>query len=216
MFTGLIDKLGTLEDRQLTPSGGRLRIAHPGWLDPLVNGESIAVQGVCLTVVDHDDATFQCDVLNETLARTGLGSHPIGAVLNLERALKLGDRLGGHILSGHVDGQGQLAAIEPVGRDRKLIVSCSPELTEGIVHKGSIALDGVSLTITEVSPTHFAVHLIPVTWERTSLRERTIGDALNIEVDMIGKYVRRYVQDAAPTPPTITIEVLKDAGFLDA
>lgn len=192
MFTGIIQKLGMVESVEDHGSHGRLRVRAPGWEPALVTGESIAVEGVCLTVTGDDGAVIAFDVLKETFDRTNLGGKQPGQRLNLERALRVGDALGGHFVTGHVDGTGSTRRITPLGRDKILEVTCAPELLAQMVGKGSVAVSGVSLTLVELKPDAFTVHLIPHTWENTSLSGLTPGDAVNLETDMLGKYVQRF------------------------
>ena len=170
-----------------------LIIRHVPWDSPLVMGESIAVQGACLTVTSIGKNEFACDVLNETLKKTNLGESSTGAKLNLERALRADDRLGGHMVTGHVDGLGTVLAFEQKGTDWTLEVSCEESLLSGIVSKGSITIDGVSLTIADLSSKSFTVCLIPHTLSHTSLQALRKGHIVNLETDIIGKYVQRYL-----------------------
>ncbi len=214
MFTGLIEAVGTMERMEPRGKGARLTITRPdAWDPPLEDGESIAVQGACLTVTAGTDMRFHCDVLAETLQRTNLHAKRPGTWLNLERALRMGDRLGGHMVSGHVDGVGTLRDIRMEGDDRILLLRGMPSLVDGIVEKGSVSLDGVSLTVTAVSTDGFAVKIIPWTWEHTSLRERKPGDSLNVETDMLGKYVKRYLAQMPLSGCGVTEEMLRNNGY---
>jgi len=212
MFTGLIQQVGIL--RQTTPrgSGRRLVIAHAPWTPALAVGESIAVQGACLTVTEVRPTEFVCDVLRETLERTCLGAKKAGARLNLERAVRVGEALGGHLVSGHVDGTAVLQRRQQTGADWLLEFTAAPDLLRGMVVKGSVALDGVSLTITAVGPDVFGVQIIPYTWAHTTLHELAPGERVNVETDLIGKYVRRYLETAAEHGG-LTLEHLRRAGF---
>jgi riboflavin synthase len=187
-------------------------IRHAPWDSPLEPGESVAVQGVCLTVTAAEAGEFACDALQETLRRTDLGAKRPGAPLNLERALRLQDRLGGHLVTGHVDGTGTLLARQASGRDWILEIGCGPELMAGIVPKGSITCNGVSLTVAELRRSSFTVHLIPHTWDHTSLRALEPGEAVNLETDLIGKYVARALR-AARGEAGLTLDDLQRAGF---
>ncbi len=213
MFTGLIEATGTIERVEPRSGGARLTIRRSdSWDPPLVDGESIAVQGACLTVTEGEASRFRCDVLAETLARTNLREKRSGQALNLERALRLSDRLGGHMVTGHVDGTGILVQLQKEGEDRILQVRCSATIADGIVEKGSVALDGISLTVTDVGPDYFAVKIIPWTWLHTSLRERKQGDSMNIETDMLGKYVKRYLAGSHASGG-VTESLLRETGF---
>lgn len=212
MFTGLIQKVGTLAARHARGDGMRFEIQHEAWEAPLTVGESVAVQGVCLTVTTCQPGRFTCDVLKETLDRTTLGSKPVGASLNLERALRADERFGGHIVSGHIDGPGNVKALTRASDDTVLEIACAAELLSGMVPKGSVAVDGVSLTIADLRSASFTVHLIPHTWQQTSLRSLKAGHRVNLETDMIGKFVRRYLEKIQP-PQGVTLDKLRAAGF---
>ena len=194
MFTGLIQGVGRLAARE--PRGGdlRLRIAL-GTLPraPLAMGESIAVSGVCLTVVAFDADGFEADVSNETLAHTTLGGLPDGAVVNLERALLPTDRLGGHLVSGHVDAVGGGAAIEADARSQRWRFRVPAQLMRYIAVKGSICVDGVSLTVNAVDADGFEVNLVPHTVAHTAFANTAVGDAVNLEVDVVARYLERLL-----------------------
>ena len=211
MFTGLIQQIGRLDQRDRAASGWTLTIAHAPWDEPLTVGESVAVQGVCLTVTRREDGAFGADLLDETLARSSLGALRPGAGMNLERALRPCDRLGGHMVAGHVDETGRLERIEPAGRDRRLRVRCSAAATRQMARKGSVALDGISLTLSGLGDEWFEVDVIPHTWGATTLGERRVGDAVNIETDILAKYVERLVARGAASG--LTLEALTRAGF---
>jgi riboflavin synthase len=212
MFTGLIQRVGTLAERKTRGDGLSFVIRHDPWDSPLELGESVAVQGACLTVTARTQGQFTCDVLGETLAKTHLGKKDVGALLNLERALRLDERLGGHLVTGHVDGQGRVAGIDRKGNDWVLEVRATAELLGGMVSKGSVAVDGVSLTIAALQPSSFTVHLIPHTWDHTSLRGLKTGDPVNLENDLIGKYVARHLERLQPSGG-VTLERLRAAGY---
>jgi riboflavin synthase len=212
MFTGLVQKVGALRRLARSGDGWSLTIAHDPWPEALALGESVAVQGACLTVTAVFDGAFAADLLDETLARTALRERGQGARVNLERALALGDRLGGHIVSGHVDETGRLLAVEPRGRDVSWRVGCSPALARQTVLKGSVAIDGVSLTVSGLGGDWFEVSLIPTTLRETSLSDRRAGDALNLEGDILGKYVARLLGREAGGG--VTEQLLAENGFL--
>jgi riboflavin synthase len=211
MFTGLIERTGMLTSLKMTGDSGVLVIQCEGWTEPLVAGESIAVQGACLTVTAPQSDGFGCDVLKETLEKTALSSLAVGAELNLERALRLGDRLGGHMVTGHVDGLGTVESIVSDGRDHRVRIRCDAELMMGMVPKGSICIDGISLTIASLQDSSFDVCIIPTTWRETSLRCRRLGDFVNLETDVIGKYVMRSLQQEQTSP--VTMDMLRNAGL---
>jgi riboflavin synthase len=212
MFTGLIETVGRLAG--LEPRGENVRLIVDGghWNAPLVLGESIAVNGVCLTVAEFDGARFAADLLDTTLMRTGLGGKPLGSLLNLERALRVGDRLGGHFVTGHVDGTGTIEAIQPAGPDWMIRVRATAELLRGMPPRGSVALDGISLTLAETGSDFFEVHLIPHTLRNTALSAARPGDWVNLETDLIGKYVAHLLGDVSGKS-SLTVESLRQAGF---
>ncbi len=197
MFTGLVAEKGALVRRTASAAGARLEIAVPPGeaMAELVLGESIAVSGCCLTVATKTARGFEADASPETLAKTTLGDLPEGAAVNLERALKVGDRLGGHLVSGHVDGVGTVVARAPAEGGDSLVLRfrVPEELARFLAVKGSIVVDGVSLTVNVVEKNELAVMLIPVTREKTSLDALAVGSAVNIEVDTIARYVAQLL-----------------------
>jgi riboflavin synthase len=197
MFTGIILHTGTIEAFERRANGARMRIRTSD-SDPFTRGESLAVNGVCLTVLPESDASLVADLSDETLARTTLGSVGTGTRVNVERALALGDRLGGHLVQGHVDTTGTLISIASKGDFAVYRWSFPPEDAELVVAKGSIAVDGVSLTIVEPDANSFGAALIPETLRRTNLGAANIGDEVNLEYDMIAKYVRTLVAPYLP------------------
>ena len=209
MFTGLIQKIGTVK-RISRGSGLVLEIGFEPWTRPLEKGESVAVNGVCLTVVNFDERRFTADVLRETESRTGLGELVPGVKVNLERALRAGDPMGGHIVQGHVDCRGAVLAKEPKGRDFRLRIACGRVLAAQSVVKGSITVDGVSLTITGVGEDWLSVDLIPTTAAETTLGAKKVGDKVNLEGDVLGKYVAKSIPRKG-----LTEDDLARAGFLD-
>jgi len=189
MFTGIISTTGTIESFDRLDAGARLRLRITDEA-PFERGESLAVNGVCLTVLPQGAGTIVTELSNETLSRTTLGSLGAGARVNLERALAVGDRLGGHIVQGHVDAVGTLISIAPEGDFAVYRWSFPPEYAGLLVDKGSVAVDGVSLTVVDPDASSFGAALIPETLRRTNLGGARIGDAVNLEFDMIAKYVR--------------------------
>ena len=192
MFTGIILHSGTIESVETLAAGARLRIRTTD-PEPFQRGESLAVNGVCLTVLPERDGSVTTDLSNETLAKTTLGSLTRGARVNVERALALGDRMGGHIVQGHVDCTGALVSMRDEGEFAVHRWSHPAEFAELVVSKGSISVDGVSLTIVDPDGTSFGVALIPETLRRTSLGAARIGDRVNLEFDMVAKYIRNLV-----------------------
>jgi riboflavin synthase len=190
MFTGLIEALGRVVSWQMG-EGGVLTVETNLREEGIQIGESIAVNGACLTVIRIAQGTVSFDVSPETLRSTALGDQAAGAFVNLERSLRLGDRLGGHLVTGHVDAVGQLVSSVPEGIAKILTFVMPPELAKHVVPKGSIAVDGISLTVNWCEDHQFSVAVIPHTWEKTNLRGKTINDRVNLETDLIGKYVER-------------------------
>lgn len=212
MFTGLVELKGVLARRSRRGPGYRLTVESA--LGPLVLGESISVSGACLTVVSTDARSFDADVSLETAQKTTLGALAIGAVVNLERALKVGDRLGGHLVSGHVDAVGQLLSVAPAGEAQRLSIAYPRELARFIAVKGSITLDGVSLTVNAIAGEVLEVMVIPHTLAVTTLGELAPGAPLNLEVDTLARYAVRFleVSDAA-APEAGLKDALRRAGF---
>ncbi|MCP3982432.1 MAG: riboflavin synthase [bacterium] len=200
MFTGLVEGLGRVVLSRSVEGRRRLGIEPPFPADGLSRGESVAVDGVCLTVVEHDAAHFEADVIAETLTVTTLGDLRPGMQVNVERSLRVGDRVGGHWVQGHVDGVGRLARRDSGGGEDRLRVEIPAELERYVARKGSIALQGVSLTVAAVGPGWFEVALIPETLERTTLGTAGQGDRLNLEVDLFARYLERMLE--SDRPPT--------------
>jgi len=192
VFTGLVEATGTVLAVMPESAGARLLLAAP--LANLVVGESVSVSGACLTAVRTSPDGFEADLSSETLARTTLGRLTPGARVNLERALIAGARLGGHLVSGHIDGRARVARIEAAGEARVVELDCPRPLARYIAEKGSVALDGVSLTVNGVSGTLFSVMLIPHTRAVTTLGDLAVGAELNLEVDQVARYVERLTQ----------------------
>lgn len=199
MFTGIVTEMGTVKGVLETESGRRLDIGAPSTLVGLGIGESVAVNGVCLTVVSIGDDTFSVDAVAETLDRTTIGEVDVGNRVDLERPVAVaGGRFDGHIVQGHVDGTGIVKDLLRDGEDVRLHVDCGPEVAEYLVPKGSVAIDGVSLTVVGAHPDGFDVALIPHTLAVTTLGDRSKGDRVNLEADVLGKYVKRYLDRIAP------------------
>ncbi len=216
MFTGLVEDVGTLAARTLSGDAGKLEVTTALPLAEIRLGDSIAVNGVCLTVeaVNAGAKRLVFHTLAETLRRTNLGDKKNGAPVNLERALRVGDRLGGHIVSGHVDTTAEILEIGRSGDDRTATVALPDALKPLVVPKGSIAVDGISLTIAALGPDRFRIHLIPHTWNATALRAAKPGDRVNLEADVVGKYILRQRELAAPASGRVSMSTLADAGFL--
>lgn len=194
MFTGLVQTLGTVRDAADDGSGGRtLRVREPAVAPQLALGESVAVNGVCLTVVAHDAEAFDFQIGPETVRRTVLGDIAAGDRVNLERSLRVGDAIGGHFVTGHVDTVGRIATRETSGEWETVWFEFDPQFDDLIVNKGSIAVDGVSLTVVDVEPGRFSVMLIPHTLTHTTLGTKTIGDRINLEFDLLAKHVKKLL-----------------------
>ncbi len=196
MFTGLVQDVGSVETLKTGADGARLRIKTR--LGSQVGpGDSVAVSGVCLTATAADRGGFETEAMNQTLAVSSLGGIEAGSRVNLELAMRASDRLGGHILNGHVDGIAEVLSVSQDGFSRRLRVALGAELSRYVVEKGSIALDGVSLTVAALSEGWAEVSLVPETLERTNLGEASRGDGLNVECDVVAKYVERLVSPLA-------------------
>ena len=198
MFTGIIQAVGSLRAFERRGASAWVNVGCP--FAQLALGESVAVDGVCLTVVRIVDGGFTADASAETLARTTLGERAVGAQVNLERALALGDRMGGHIVAGHVDGVGELARRERVENAERVVFRAPREVLRYVAEKGSVAIDGVSLTVNAVAGETFEVMLVPYTQGATTLSERRAGDRVNLEVDVIARYVARALTWEQETP----------------
>lgn len=193
MFTGIVQSVGRIERVDRGGDGAHITIASE-LADEIDAGESIAINGVCLTALPAGPESFRADAMNETLTRTSLAEAEQGTAVNLELPLRPSDRLGGHIVQGHVDGTGTVAAVADDGFARILEVEAPPQVLRYVVEKGSIALDGVSLTVTGLGPRSFTVSLIPETLSRTTLGQVRAGTRVNLEVDLLAKYVERLLQ----------------------
>ena len=193
MFTGIVEELGKVKSLKRTSSESRLVISASKIMEDIHIGDSIAVNGVCLTVVLFSDDDFTVDVMNETFMRSSLGSLRIGDEVNLERAMSACGRFGGHIVSGHIDGTAKIKACFHDGNAKWYEIAAGNEILDGIVMKGSVAIDGISLTVAKVSANSFSVSVIPHTLDATVLRNKRPGDIVNIETDVIGKYVKQFV-----------------------
>lgn len=200
VFTGIIECSGEVAYVEVRPDGARFTLRAPSIAADTRVGDSLAVNGVCLTVVENLDSVLAFDAVTETLRRTNLGTLRAGDRVNLERPLRADGRFDGHIVQGHVDGTGTLSGLADEGNSRRIRITTSTDLLRYVVEKGSIAVDGISLTVAAVGPNSFEVVIIPHTWEVTSLSHRAVGDALNLEVDLVAKYVERLLGTRSPDP----------------
>lgn len=213
MFTGLIEEMGTVTDK----GSSFLKISARKILSDVQIGDSIAVNGCCLTVIQFDSSSITVDVMNETFSRTALGQLKKGSRVNLERAMAANGRFGGHIVSGHIDGTGTISAYQNDGIAVWITISAAEEILKYIVMKGSVAIDGVSLTVAYIDSSVFKVSIIPHTGEATTLLNKKIGDIVNLETDIIGKYVERLISFNENTPKKqeskIDLDFLAKCGF---
>ncbi|WP_408954391.1 riboflavin synthase [Natroniella sp. ANB-PHB2] len=220
MFTGIVEEIGKIKKIERGSNSIALTIQANKVLDDVKLGDSIATNGVCLTVTDFTEAEFTVDVMPETLRNSSLVDLKIGQEVNLERALRVGDRLGGHLVSGHIDGVGIIKAKKREDNAVVVTIKPSPEILKYIISKGSITIDGVSLTVAKLETNSFNISLIPHTAQITILGKKGIGDKVNLEVDLIGKYVERMMEfaeeDEVESDSNIDIKMLKDKGFLFA
>lgn len=213
MFTGIIEEIGRVRKVVPAGSGARVEIAAKQVLEGTREGDSIATDGVCLTATRLTTGGFEADCSAETLRRTSLGSWQTGTPVNLERAMALGARLGGHLVQGHVEGVGRLVERRPEGESVMMRFSYPAGLGRYMVLKGSIAVSGISLTIANLGDDWFEVAVIPVTLEWTTLGELPIGAPINLETDLIAKYVERLLRAEASHPAPLTVEGLKEMGY---
>ena len=193
MFTGLIEEVGTLKSISKKSKSAVLTIAGRVIFDDLKLGDSVAVNGVCLTVTSFSANTFTADVMEVTLASTGLGRLTAGSPVNLERAMSAQGRFGGHIVSGHIDGTGTISSVTPSENSTLYTIATSPDILRYIIKKGSITIDGISLTVTEVTHSDFSVSIIPHTAKETILHTKVPGSVVNLENDILGKYIERLM-----------------------
>lgn len=215
MFTGIIEEVGKIAKIEKKEPTGILTISAKKVLEGTQIGDSIAVNGVCLTVTSMTDKSFCADVMGETFRRSSLGALKAGSSVNLERAMAADGRFGGHIVSGHIDGTGQIAEIRPEGNAIWYTIAAPDFILDGIVEKGSIAIDGISLTVAKVSDRDFSVSIIPHTGSNTILSQKKVKDVVNLENDVIGKYVKKFISPVKEEKESrLTEEFLGKYGFL--
>lgn len=213
MFTGIIEEIGTIAEVQPISNGVTAKIKASTVLEDIKIGDSIAVSGPCLTVRDLEQEAFIADISEETCNRTTLGNCKVGTSVNLERSLRLGDRIGGHLVLGHVDEVATISGWKDEGSSSRMQITVSPNIKPYIAYKGSIAIDGVSLTIASVLDETFEVVLIPHTLDVTTLSEDRIGKIVNIEVDVMARYIETLMQNQIPPSPTLDLEFLHKHGY---
>jgi riboflavin synthase len=215
MFTGLIEEIGRVEAVIKSAKSARIAVKAHKVLEDVKLGDSICTNGVCLTVTSFDKGRFTVDVMAETMRKSNLKNLSPGDEVNLERAMLVGDRLGGHIVSGHIDGTGTIENYEQEDNAVWITIAASPEILKYIVQKGSIAIDGVSLTVAYVDEAVFKVSIIPHTKDMTTLLRKKVGDEVNLECDMIGKYVEKFLgaKEQAPVKKGIDFNFLSKNGF---
>ena len=214
MFTGIVEELGTVKQIQPMSQVGELAITASHVLSDSDVSDSIAVNGVCLTITRVDADSFAADVSAETLRRTTLGTLKAGDSVNLERPIRLNDRLGGHLVLGHVDEVGTISSWQDEGTSSLMQISISPEAMRYVVYKGSICVDGVSLTIASLFDDSFEVALIPHTKGMTTFRNKRVGDRVNIEVDLLGRYIERLLTRQPTKEMSIDLAFLKEHGYV--
>jgi riboflavin synthase len=215
MFTGIVETVGKLVALDSGRDSMRVRIAAAGIAEDVALGDSVAINGVCLTVVEIAAPQLTFEAVYETLRRTTLGQLRAGDPVNLERALLADGRFGGHIVQGHVDGTGRIASIRPVGDSWFIYIEASTELLRYIVTKGSVCVDGISLTVMDADDRAFSLSIIPHTWDNTTLKDRRAGDSVNIETDIIGKYVEKLIGGWAPGGRGVTMDLLARTGYIE-
>lgn len=211
MFTGLIEETGKVKEVKKQGKGIRLIISAKKILEDVKVGDSININGVCQTVVEYSKDFFSVDTIEETIKKTTLGKLQKGIKVNLERSLQPSSRLGGHFVLGHVDTTGKIIEIKKLSSSYMLTISFPLQFSKNLIPVGSIAVDGISLTLAEVKENNFTVAIIPHTWQETNLREKKKGDEVNLEFDVLGKYVEKIL--GAKAKPSMSVEWLKEKGF---
>lgn len=213
MFTGIVEEKGRIAGIKKTPKSILLSVQAKQIFDDLKLGDSVATNGVCLTVTDMKGDIFTADVMNETVKKTNLKDLKPGDFVNLERALTLSTRLGGHIVSGHIDGTGSIYKIKQDDIAYIYTIKTSPEITRYIIKKGSVAIDGISLTVVDVDETSFSLSIIPHTMKHTVLTDKRVGDTVNIENDLLAKYIEKFNLDSGERGNGISLDFLRQNGF---
>ncbi len=213
MFTGLIEETGKIENTRPIAGGVELTIAAKKILNGLRNGDSVSINGVCLTVTEISSGNFSVDAVGETISKTTIGKLSPGSIVNLETALQLSQKLGGHLVQGHVNGIGSISEIKKLGENFSLSVAVPTELAKYLIKEGSIAVDGISLTIAQTTENKCTFSIIPHTWKNTNLNTKKAGEKVNIEIDVIAKYVERFLSHSNPDKDKINEEWLHKLGY---
>ena len=215
MFTGIVEEVGRIITADRKGNSARLKIEAEKVLEDIKIGDSIAVNGICLTVTSFGKNYFTADVMHETLRRSSIGEAAAGSPVNLERAMAANGRFGGHIVTGHIDGTGIISAYRKEENAVWVKIRTTPEILELIVEKGSICIDGISLTVAEVSEKSFQVSVIPHTGEETTLLKKKAGDRVNLENDIVGKYIKKFLTPSEPAGKCggLTMELLEEYGI---
>ncbi len=211
MFTGIVEEIGLIKEIKEKQDARRFKITAKKILDDLKMGESICINGACQTVIEIGKNFFAVEAMRETLNRTNFGQLTVDEPVNLESSLKLSDRLGGHLVSGHIDCIGEILDIIPKQDSHIFKIQFSSRYTPLVIQKGSIAVEGISLTVIDVGENYFTVGIIPYTWENTNLKNKRVNDSVNLEFDLIGKYVQKMLSNQ--TGSKITWEYLKEKGW---
>ncbi len=212
MFTGIVEEIGEVADIQRKGSAMNLRIQCAEVMGDLSVGDSVAVNGLCLTAEEVEPAAFSAGIMPESVRHSTLGDLRVGSKVNLERAIAAGERFGGHLVSGHIDGVGRVRSRRPEDNAQLFVIEVDPGITESLVEKGSVTVDGVSLSITGLERGSFSVSIIPHTIQHTTLRDLRSGGRVNVEADLIGKYVAKFVS-GLPSGDDLTADALRDKGF---
>ncbi len=216
MFTGIVEAVGKIAALDSGRDSMRVTVSSARIAEDVAIGDSVAVSGVCLTVVEIAAPQLTFEAVYETLRRTTLGQRRVGDPVNLERALKADGRFGGHIVQGHIDGTGRIASIRPVGDSWFVYVEASQELLRYVVTKGSVCVDGISLTVMDADDKAFSLSIIPHTWDNTTLKDRRAGDSVNIETDIVGKYIEKLMGGWAPGGGRgVTMDLLARSGYME-
>ncbi len=213
MFTGIVLEIGTIEEIKRIAGGISAKISCSKAMEDILLGESISINGVCLTVTKFNSSSFWADAVGETLKKSTLANINVGQKVNLEKAVKLSDRLGGHLVQGHVNGIGRITSIQKLGENYSLEIEIPESQKKYVINEGSISIDGISLTVAKVEGTKIRISVIPHTWQQTNLKGKKAGDEVNIEVDLIAKYVENMLVNKTENKNNISEEWLKNLGY---